>query len=348
VKLLAIAVLPGLVLAACGCLPRGTTLPPDRARLRLLGRWDTSGAPDRLLAVNPGSSLAFCYEGTSCVLHVDRSANKPPCPQLWVQLDGAWTKHLVDHDNLVVGQDAQPGPHTAWVVLKSADEHQPRWKPPLVASFTLTGVSAPSGKFLPPPPRKPLILEAIGDSITEGILVNKDGRDWPDRADSRATYAFQTALALDAEPRIVAFGRQGITVEGNGGVPPAGLSYPFIYDEVPASDPPAGIVVICHGGNDSRMPTIENGYRNLLRHVRARNPDAAIFCLIPFAQVHPRSIRLAVAGARADGDGNLYLVETKGWLNARTDTNDGAHPNAAGHTKAARKLTKFIRQTLGL
>lgn len=347
-KILAMVTLTGLGVAVCGCWPRGTTLPPDRARVRLLGRWDTSGAPDRFLAVNPGSSLAFRYEGTTCVLHVDRSANKPPLPQLWVQLDGTWAKHVVDSDTIVVGEDAAAGPHEVWVVLKSADEHQSRWREPLVASFTLTGIEAPGGTFLLPPPRKPRILEAIGDSITEGILVDGKGKDWPDKADSRATYAFLTAMALDCEPRIIGFGAQGVTRGGNGGVPPAGLAYPFVHNGVAAADDPADIVVINHGANDGGVPNIENVYRRLIALARQRNPQAEIFCVGPFPQVHGRSVRYAVAGARADGDTHVYFVSTEGWLDRKADTTEGVHPNAQGHAKAAKKLTAVIRETMGL
>jgi len=347
---LLIAFAPLLVLAcAAGCARVREVATPGRARIQLLGRWDASGAPDRIIAVNPGSSFEFRYEGTSCVLHFDRSANKPPLPQLWVQLDGAWSKHTVDQDALTIGQDAAPGPHKVWVVVKALDEHQARWKPPLASSLTLTGIEAPGGGFLPPPRRRTRILEAIGDSITEGVLAVRRGAlpEWTEIADSRATYAFQTALALKAEPRIIGFGAQGVVKGGNGGVPPAGLAYPFVYEGMPAVEPPADIVVINQGCNDGGAKTIENGYVNLVHLVRGRNPDAAIFCLIPFAQVQAQSIRLAVAGLRADGDTRVHLVETKGWIDPKTDTTDGVHPNEAGHTKAAEKLTDAIRQTLG-
>ena len=339
-----------LVAGALGCsLWRPSTV-AGRGHIRLVGRWDASHAPDRIVAVNPGSSFEFRYRGTSCVLLFDRSANPPyggPLPQLWVQFDGAWTKHVLDRDRLVLGTDAAPGRHQVWVILKSADEHQARWTPPLVASLTLTGVEVPGGKLLEPPRRRKLILEAIGDSITEGILVYKEGKDWPDRADSRFTYAFRTAEALGAEPRIIGFGAQGLTHGGNGGTPAVGLAYPFVYKDVPAEEAPADVVVINQGCNDGGAKSIETLYLGLIRLARRRNPDAHIFCLIPFAQVHARSIGAAVVSARADWDTKVYLVRTQGWLDPKADTTDGVHPSAEGHTKAAEKLTAFIRATLG-
>jgi len=340
---LALMLLAFLV-SACSPLPSA----PGRGTIRLLGRWDASGAPHRLVTVNPGSSFEFRYEGTTCVLHFDRSGNRPPLPQLWVQFDGEWSKHVVDRDEIVLGEPLAAGRHRVWVVVKSLDEHQPRWKPPLVAAVALKGVEVPEGRLLGPPPRRRLLFEAIGDSITEGVLAVRKGKlsEWTEIADARATWAFQTALALGAEPRIIGFGRQGITIGGNGGVPPAPLAYPFVYDSVPANELPADIVAINHGGNDSRVPSIEHGYLNFIRLARERNPQAHIFCVVPFPQSHAKSIERAVAAARAGGDSKVYFVPTAGWLDRRTDTTEGVHLNVQGHAKAAKKLAEVIRRTL--
>ena len=338
-----------LILAAAGCVGLRDTLAPGQASIRLIGRWDKRAAPGRFVTVNPGSSFEFWYEGTACVLHFDRSANQPPVPQLWVELDGTWTKHDLDRDRLVVGEGAAEGRHHVWVVLKSAREHQSRWKPPLVASLTLTGVEAPGGLFVRPPRRQKAVFEAIGDSITEGVLAVRRGKpeEWTEIADSRATYAFGAAVALGCEPRIIGFGAQGLTRGGNGGVPPAGLAYPFVYAGVPADERPAAIVVIQHGGNDSKAPSIEAGYVNIARQARRRSPRAAIFCMVPFSQTHARSIRGAVDTLRANGDAWVFLVETRGWLDPAADTTDGVHPNIQGHAKAAARLAAFIRRKLG-
>jgi len=337
-----------LVAGALGCSLGRAPLHEGCGWVRLLGRWDASQAPDRIVAVNPGSSFEFRFQGTMCVLDFDRSANPPygGLPQLWVRFDGVWTKHGVDTDRLVLGRDAQPGRHEVWVVIKALDERQPRWTPPLVASLTLTGIEVPGGQLVTPPARRRRIFEAVGDSITEGIGVYKEGKDGPDRADSRFTYAFRTAEALGAGPRIIGFGAQGVTKGGNGGTPPVGLAYPFVYKDVPAEEAPADVVVINHGCNDGAAKSIESGYLNLIRRVRERNPKAHIFCIVPFAQVHAYSIEEAVASARVDWDLKVHLVRTRGWLDPKTDTTDGVHPSAEGHAKAAEKLTAFIRETL--
>ena len=82
-KTLILLAIVGLAVCTGGCSLLGEReLPPGRAVVRLLGRWDASGAPARVVTVNPGSSFQFRYRGTACRLHFDRSANKPPLPQL--------------------------------------------------------------------------------------------------------------------------------------------------------------------------------------------------------------------------------------------------------------------------
>jgi lysophospholipase L1-like esterase len=270
---------------------------------------------------------------------------------LWVRFDGAWQKHVVDEDTVTLGDGAPRGRHRVWVVVKALSEHQSRWKAPLVGSLTVTGLHLASGEgvgFVTPPPRRKLILEAIGDSITEGVLVHRKGtpQEWTEIADARLTYAFRTAEALGAEPRIIGFGRQGLTREGNGGVPPAGLSYPFVCEGVPAHDAPADVVLINQGGNDSGRPTIQAVYGKLVARARERNPEAHIFCVVPFPQTHATSVASAVADARAAGDRRVYIVETAGWLDRGADTTDGVHPNVQGHEKAAKALVAFIREVM--
>jgi len=52
-----LVLLPALCLAA-GCAAFRSLPPQTQATVRLLGRWDASGAPERLIAVNPGSSCS--------------------------------------------------------------------------------------------------------------------------------------------------------------------------------------------------------------------------------------------------------------------------------------------------
>ena len=73
--------------------------------------------------------------------------------------------------------------------------------------------------------------------------------------------------------------RSAITSSRRGGVPPAGLAYPFVCEGVPAKDRPADIVVINHGCNDGGVPNIENGYRNLIKLVSSGYTDGFYYKL---------------------------------------------------------------------
>ncbi|HEX2522148.1 MAG TPA: hypothetical protein VHP35_08480, partial [Terriglobia bacterium] len=68
----------------------------------------------------------------------------------------------------------------------------------------------------------------MGDSITEGVLVLNTGarETWtregrPQFSEARRSWAYQSALLAGVEPRTVGFGRLGLTINANGGVPPA-------------------------------------------------------------------------------------------------------------------------------
>ena len=159
-------------------------------------------------------------------LRFDASAYPHEPPQLWVRLDlQPWQKMEVA-PLIELAPDPPHFEHLLRIVFKGAREWDNRWKTPLQTAVVLTGIGlAEGGKLLDPPPRPALRIEFLGDSITEGVLLHRLDRPfpeaWPERADGRLGYAFQTGERLGADTRVVGFGRQGVTIEGNGGVPPA-------------------------------------------------------------------------------------------------------------------------------
>ena len=86
------------------------------------------------------------------------------------------------------------------------------------------------------PDNFPETIEFIGDSITEGVLVDEeykaDSSDQPNRVyqdDVTATYAYKTAQALNLKPTIMGYGATGITCAGQGAVPRVRECYSFYY-----------------------------------------------------------------------------------------------------------------------
>ena len=208
-------------------------------RLRLYGRWDRRD-PTRAVTVNTGSYLQARFRGRGLAARFDLSRNRAPIPNVAWQLDGGDWREAEIAAELPLAEGLYARDHTLMLMVRGLDEHQSRWSAPLVASVTLLGLSLTEGaRLLDPPAASGLRLEFLGDSITEGVLSHPErpGKTaWTWRTDGRAGYACQTALALGAQWRQCGFGRLGVLIEGNGGVPPAARSFPWFYAGAPRDD----------------------------------------------------------------------------------------------------------------
>lgn len=117
--------------------------------------------------------------------------------------------------------------HVAVVLFKGAVEQQSRWYLPQMGYVAFHGYEAEGWGKLPPRNRK--IIEFVGDSITEGVLIDAPcvqgtqddmlNRVYQD--DVTATYAYLAARMLDLEPVFMGYGAVGATHGGCGGVPSA-------------------------------------------------------------------------------------------------------------------------------
>jgi lysophospholipase L1-like esterase len=200
------------------------------------------------------------------------------------------------------------------------------------------------------------VIEYVGDSITEGVLVLSPGPEarrergrWPQYSDGRRTWAYESALALGAEPRIAGFGRLGLTIHGNGGVPPGAYSFAFVYAGAPIDKsrlPDA--VVVNMGTNDRRAPgeVFAPLYRQYVETIRREYPGTAIFCMQPFAGSHGDVIERVVEGLRQAGDRAVHYVSTSGWIDVQAHTTDRLHLNLEGNRIAAEKLVPILKREL--
>jgi lysophospholipase L1-like esterase len=155
-------------------------------------------------------------------------------------------------------------------------------------------------------------------------------------------------LSVGAEPRVVGFGRLGLTINGNGGVPPAIYSFPFIYADAPIDAlPRPDVVVINMGANDDRasQDVFLPLYRQYLRVVRGAYPDARILCLRPFNGAQEAAIRAAVIQS---GDAWITYVDTTGWIQPEKHYSaaGGIHPNLDGNKAAGEKLAAILAEIL--
>jgi lysophospholipase L1-like esterase len=207
---------------------------------------------------------------------------------------------------------------------------------------------AAGGRLLAPPRRLRAVVETFGDSLVEGVEGARDALG--DLEDGRASWAYESPLAAGAEPRMLGFAGLGVTTGGNGGVPPALYSFQAVHardragDELRAPD----VVVICLGSNDGSMPA--DGFvaalEIFLRAVGQQHPRARVLCLRPFSGIHGDDVRTAVADAARAGMPQLAYVDTTGWVDRRSQTNDGIHLNSAGNQAVAQRLTPLLKRAL--
>jgi lysophospholipase L1-like esterase len=313
------------------------------------GRWNQLA--DRAITVNTGSHVVAQFSGTAIAARFDITLNQAPNPTLAWRIDqGTWQEGELAA-SLPLGTGLSSGPHEVTLMVRGLNENQNRWSPPLVSSITFLGFDVMGGAVQPSLRPVRARIEFLGDSITEGIntWTSVNGQTTPCwRDDGRLAFSSQTAQLLGAEWRQVGFGRQGLLIVGNGGVPVAAQSFGFTYVNVPRDAWQPDMVVINEGTNDGATAAnlFQPAYAMYLSTIRAAYPNAKIVAMRPFNGSEAAPIQATVQARNAAGDARAYYVDTTGWLVA-ADFTDGLHPNPGGATKAAQALMQAIR-TIGL
>lgn len=312
--------------------------------IRFTGRWDIT--EDAATTTAPGGMIEVAYEGTAAVLHFNLEMNMHPYPHIWISVDdGAKIEAALSH--VLRAEAAGPGNHVIKIIYKSAVEVQHRWYHPLIGKLRFTGFEADAAGVLPDDSRE--IIEFIGDSITEGVLVddynfeqfNQNNR--PCQDDSTATYAYLTAMRLGMKPVIMGYGAVGVTKSGCGSVPKAAAAYPYNFQDSPAVPQNPKLIVINHGANDRRQPAdlYASEYRKLLELVRERNPEAKIAVVSAFCGVHPAELREVVETFNRETGDAVHFIDSAGWIPA-----EPLHPLRDGHKILAEHLTEELRKIL--
>lgn len=166
----------------------------DDASVRLAGRWAVWG--ETAAATAPGAYLEAAFQGEMAVLHFDTAYSTEPYPHVWIGVDGG----------------------------ALVEASQDRWWHPLVGKIAFLGLEADAPDALEPDGRR--TIEFVGDSITEGVLIDESCRthandqfDRPCQDDVTAGYAWLTAQALDLRPVMRATERWGPPTPAAAGYP---------------------------------------------------------------------------------------------------------------------------------
>ena len=311
--------------------------------IRTTGRWHADG--DKTTATACGSYFEIACEGEMIVLHFDMSAHTEPRPQLWVSVDGG-PRVMSEVTPFLRVQFSEGGRHEIKVILKSTKEMANRWFAPLQSKVCFKGYDADAPAELTPDGRK--VIEFVGDSITEGVLVD-DGYEYysdeienrPYVDDSCGTYAWQAAEILDLRPIICGYGAVGTIRTGCGSVPRVGLSYPYCFDGAPIAYGHPDYIVINHTTNDQSWSAeeVEESYFELLKLISSIHPDAKMFAMTPFLGCFDSSIRHDVDRFAAEGKNEIHHISTKGWI-----PREPFHPNREGHRQASKILAEALRE----
>ena len=295
-------------------------------------------------ATAPGAYFEFAYRGKVAVLifEVIRLAN--PAGRLYLSVDGgAMVESTIDRYVHVTAQ--KDGYHEVKVIYKSCSETQHRWHHPLIGKCSLEGIEVNELVELPPDDRK--TVEFVGDSITEGVLIEEANRYYPYDDDNRpfqddvtGTYAWLTAENLNLRPFVMGYGAVGTTHGGNGGVPAVGEAYPYNFDYSPVTYPSCDYIVINHGANDMNdHEGFLREYPKLLALVRERNPKSVIIALSAFYGGLEEETKKAVDEFNEQHKDNVILISSKGWV-----PSEPLHPLRDGHAIIAGHLTEELKK----
>ncbi len=321
--------------------------PEPTADYQLYGRWDVTH-PGKAITVNSGSHITVSFSGTGISAKFDTSANTGVAPTVSFRIDDGDLIEKEIAPTLELAKGLAAAEHHVLLFVRGMSEFDSRWTPPLVSSTTFLGFDVAGGALVPKPRPKLTKIEFLGDSITEGVAVHDkgpDGQNTPNwRCDGARNYASLTAQKLGYEWRQVGFGRQGLTVGGNGGVPKAQETFNFFYAGVARDAWQADIVVINQGTNDRGTDgkTFAPLYNDFLGIVRAGYPDAKIVALRPLVGAFGTEIQAQVSARKAAGDNKIFFVDTDGWT-VPSDFTDGVHPNQDGSVKISEKLAAALQ-----
>jgi len=311
--------------AASACANQtGTGAPTDR-NIQFVGRWDTSD-PGAYVPQWAGAYLRVGFTGTTVALKQRKTIS------FWYSVDGgAYTK--VTNVSGTVALTTTPlaaGRHSLLVSYQ-------------IVAGSYTGDAVYQGLVLDnrartyrlPTPRQ--AAEFVGDSITAGYTATNvalSSYPWLIGEDLGVRH---TQIALSGSCL-----RELTAAESIRGIRCYGLEDRYtklgFADGSPNWDFSKyrpDVIVINIGTNDVGHGVVSadflTGYEHLLQIVRANNPHAMILALRIFKGWWATETQQAVEARQAAGDRDVSYVDTTGWWDKTTMTNDGTHPNDYGH-----------------
>ncbi len=243
--------------------------------------------------------------------------------------------------------------------------------------FAIDSITVTSTADIQPVAQKARKIEFIGDSITCGYGVDKQGTNdqfSTSNSDGSKSFAYKTAQKLGAEYSGFAASGFGIISGYTGGelntlqtIPQYYGSQGFSWYTLPEGRQPMDLewnfdtyqpdaVVINLGTNDStytrndenKKAAFVEKYVDFLKQVRSKNAHATIFCTLGLMgqDLYPQIEEAAKAYTKETGDKNITCMEFD-----VQDMNDGIcvdwHPSEVTYEKASDTLADYISYVMG-
>jgi len=319
--------------------------------VRLTGRWDVRD-PRYAVTTTTGAYIEFAFEGRLATALFDIEQNATPLLHLWIQVDGgAMVEAPIDRYLKVMAPT--DGQHVCRIIYKGGTEVDRRWYHPLTGKVSFMGVITEKPVAIGPDDRR--TIEFVGDSITEGVLIDTDyyGNGAPHtyidlllrnyQDDVCATYAWLTAEKLDLRPIFMGYGAVGATRAGQGKVPAVAESYPYNFDGSPITRPEPDVILINHGANDRKAPVelyLEK-YEELLDLLRAMNPHAKIVSLSAFCGAHHEELGKMIEAYNQKHGSSVAFIDSNGWIPV-----EPLHPMRDGHATVSEHLTPLLKELI--
>ena len=293
-----------------------------------------------------GATIDIAFRGRECVLHFNVDFSEDPFGHLYISVDGGARVETAITKFIRVSAVGD-GEHHLVCIFKSDVEQHHRWYQPLIAKVAFEGYEAEDSGVLPEDSRK--TIEIVGDSITEGVLVEpnrkfymNDGKNRPWQDDVTATYGWLTAEVLGLRPFMMGYGAVGNTHGGSGSVPKTADAYPYNYCGSPVTYPSCDYIMINHGANDRGNPSgYLAEYKNLLKLIRERNPKSKIIVLSPFCGAFDDILPGFVEEFNRETGDSVHYISSHGWVPA-----EPLHPLRDGHKVIAGKLVEELKKIL--
>jgi lysophospholipase L1-like esterase len=200
-------------------------------------------------------------------------------------------------------------------------------------------------------------IEFVGDSITASVrLLYTGGASDQTVMDPTINFPEIVCELLGCQPIVCGFGRQGLTITGNGGVPVANTAFPFIYSGVawnPTVKPK--VLVNLLETNDALFgvdtTTFQTAYQTFLSTLRSQYPTTIIInvAMPNINDMHFGYSAAISAATSAAGNGFYFADASTGVLSAAAgvDYSDNfAHWNPGGAVKFANWLASQIKTVI--